>query len=286
MIAILPDQQVAYCGEAGAYAEQALMRVFGENTPKLAVSSFPGIFDAVLQGTACAGVVPVENSLTGSIHENYDLFLRYPGAVIVGEYKLRIVHCLIANQGADMESIRTIRSHPQGFAQCREFLEKHPDWPLEPATTTATAVTSVARDKALSIAAIAGEVAAKIHNLKVLREGIETNPQNYTRFAIISRRTGGTAPALSGSFKPNKASLVLSIPDKPGSLVECLRILSEKGINLSKLESRPLVGRPWEYLFYVDVNIPGEEGIFDSAIAELKTKTLNFYFLGSYEASL
>jgi len=282
-----PAVQVAYCGEAGAYAEQALMRFFGEDVPRLAVSSFPGIFDAVLDGTAAAGVVPVENSLTGSVHENFDLFLRYPGAAIVGELKLRIVHCLIANRGADMESIRVVRSHPQGFAQCREFLDTHPGWTLEPATTTATAAASVARDGTLNVAAIAGEIAARIHGLELLREGIETNPQNYTRFAIIARRCGGTAPAPlgPGSVKANKASLVLSIPDKPSSLFACLGILNEKGINLSKLESRPIPGRPWEYLFYMDVSIPEEEGIFDSTIAELKAKTVDFHFLGSYRAS-
>ena len=284
----LPAEQIAYCGEAGAYAEQALMRAFGEDAPKLAVSSFPGIFDAVLEGTASAGVVPVENSQTGSVHENYDLFLRYPDVAIVGELKLRIVHCLIADERADMESIRIIRSHPQGFAQCKEFLDKHPDWILEPATTTATAVASIARDGAIRVAAIAGEAAAKAHGLKVLREGIETNPLNYTRFVIISRRTGDKAPVPPslGSLKADKASLVFSVPDEPGSLFACLRVLSEKGINLSKLESRPIQGQPWKYLFYVDVSIPDEEGVFDSAMSELRTRAKDFYFLGNYRASL
>jgi len=284
----LPAEQIAYCGEAGAYAEQALMHAFGEDAPRLMVPSFPAIFDAVLAGTASAGVVPVENSQTGSVHENYDLFLRYPDVAIVGELKLRIVHCLIADERADMETIRVVRSHPQGFAQCKEFLDKHPDWILEPATTTATAVASIARDGAIKVAAIAGEAAAKAHGLKVLREGIETNPLNYTRFVIISRRTGDRAPVPPslGSNKANKASLVFSVADEPGSLFACLRILSEKGINLSKLESRPIQGRPWEYLFYVDVSIPDSEAVFDAAINELKTRTKEFHFLGSYHASL
>jgi 3-deoxy-7-phosphoheptulonate synthase len=284
---------VAFCGEAGAYAEQALARAFGEDAPKLAVSSFPAIFDSVLEGAAFAGVVPVENSQSGSIHENYDLFLRYPDVAIVGELKLRIVHCLIADERADMDSIRIVRSHPQGFAQCREFLDKHPEWVLESAATTATAVASIAREGAIRVGAIASEAAARAHGLKVLREGIETNPLNYTRFVIISRRSGDNAPVPPslGSEKPNKASLVFSVPDEPGSLFACLRILSEKGINLSKLESRPIPGRPWEYLFYVDVSIPGSDGVFESAVfksamGELKTKTRDFHFLGTYRASL
>jgi len=282
------EQKIAYCGEAGAYAEQALMRIFGEDAPTLAVNSFPGIFDAVLEGSAIAGMVPVENSLTGSIHENYDLFLRYPDVAIAGELKLRIVHCLIADEKADMETIRIVRSHSQGFAQCKEFLDKHPDWILEPATTTASAVSSIAREGAIKVAAIAGEAAAKVFGLKVLREGIETNPINYTRFVVISRRVGDralTLPSL-GSGKANKASLVFSTPDEPGSLFACLRVMSERGINLSKLESRPIQGRPWEYLFYVDVNIPGAEETFDSIMDELKSKTRDFHFLGSYRASL
>jgi 3-deoxy-7-phosphoheptulonate synthase len=288
------EQVVAYCGEAGAFAEQALMRAFGEDAPRLATSTFKGIFDAVLDGSASAGVVPVENSQTGSIHENYDLFLRYPDIVMVGELKLRIVHCLIAGERAGMDSIRIVRSHPQGFAQCKEVIDKHPEWVLEPAATTATAVASIARDGAVTAAAIAGEAAAKVHGLKVLREGIETNPLNYTRFMIITRRydiarqNGDKAPVPPslGSGKPNKASLVFSVPDEPGSLFACLKILSDKGINLSKLESRPIEGKPWEYLFYVDVSIPEADGAFEAAINELKTRTKDFHFLGAYRGSL
>ncbi len=279
------EEQIVFCGEAGAYAEQAIMRVFGEDSKRFTVDSFPGIFDAVLEGKAQAGVVPVENSLTGSIHENYDLFLRYPDVVIVGELKLRIVHCLIADERADMDSIKIIRSHPQGFAQCKDFLDKHPDWILEPVTTTASAVASIAKDGAVKVAAIAAEAAAKIHGLKVLREGIETNPLNYTRFLIIARRLA-PVPSSLGSAKPNKASIVFSVQDEPGSLFACLKILSDKGLNLSKLESRPITGKPWEYLFYADVSIPDSEESFDSVIEELKAKAKDFHFLGSYRASL
>jgi 3-deoxy-7-phosphoheptulonate synthase len=139
------------------------------------------------------------------------------------------------------------------------------------------------------VAAIAGEAAAKAHGLKALRVGIETNPLNYTRFIIIARRNGGdTAPVPPslGSGNANKASLVFSVPDEPGSLYACLRIMSERGINLSKLESRPIQGKPWEYQFYVDVVLPPTEETFDAVMQELKAKTENFHFLGSYRASL
>jgi 3-deoxy-7-phosphoheptulonate synthase len=259
------------------------------------------VFDAVLDGSAGFGVVPVENSLAGSIHENYDLFLRYPDIAMVGELKLRIVHCLIGDEKASIENISIVRSHTQGFAQCREFLDKHPDWQLEACNDTATAVASIAHEGATkvavkeTVAAIAGEVAAKAHGLKVLKTGIETNPLNYTRFVIIARRNGtdtafkedgAPVPPSLGSGPPNKASLVFSVSDEPGSLFSCLRIMSERGINLSKLESRPIQGKPWEYLFYVDVTLPEGEGVFDTLIGELKTKTREFHFLGSYRASL
>jgi 3-deoxy-7-phosphoheptulonate synthase len=279
---------VAFCGENGAFAEQALTRAFGEEVPRLQVRNFPGIFDAVLDGSALAGVVPVENSQTGSIHENYDLFLRYGDVAIVGEIKLRIVHCLIADERASLDSIDIVRSHPQGFAQCKEFLEKYPQWTLEPVTSTAGAVASIAREGAVKVAAIAGEAAARAHGLKVIKAGIETNPLNYTRFVIISRRIGDRAsvPPSLGSGAPNKASLVFSVPDEPGALFGCLKALSDRGINLSKLESRPIQGKPWEYLFYLDVSIPDATGEFEKALEELRARTRDFHHLGAYRASL
>jgi 3-deoxy-7-phosphoheptulonate synthase len=279
---------VAFCGEDGAFTEQALMRAFGEEAPRLEVKNLPGIFDAVLEGSVAAGIIPVENSQTGSIHENYDLFLRYGDIAIAGELKLRIVHCLIGDERSSLDNISIVRSHPLGFAQCKEFLNKHPEWVQEPAATTAGAVAAIAREGAVRVAAIAGEAAALTHGLKVLKAGIETNPLNYTRFVIIARRIGDRAlpPPSLGSASPNKASLVFSVPDEPGALFSCLKILSDRGINLSKLESRPIQGKPWEYLFYVDVGIPGSAGDFDQAIEELKTKTRDFHHLGVYRASL
>ncbi|MDR1178258.1 MAG: 3-deoxy-7-phosphoheptulonate synthase [Spirochaetaceae bacterium] len=278
--------KIAFSGESGAYAEQALMRAFGEEAPRLPVPFFRSIFDAVLDGSAAYGVVPVENSLTGTVHENYDLFLRYPDIAIAGELKLRIVHCLIANPKAEMGDIKIVRSHPQGFAQCKDFLDKHPEWRLEACNDTATAAASIAREGALDAAAIGSEAAASLRALKVLKAGIETNPLNYTRFLVVSRRQGGAIPPGLGSEKANKASLVFSVSDEPGSLFACLKILSDRGLNLSKLESRPIQGKPWEYLFYVDLSIPEDPGVFDAALAELKTKARDFHFLGTYRASL
>ncbi|MDR0387466.1 MAG: 3-deoxy-7-phosphoheptulonate synthase [Treponema sp.] len=283
--------RIAFSGESGAYAEQALMRAFGEDAPRLACPSFSRLFDAVLDGSAGFGVVPVENSLAGSIHENYDLFLRYPDIAMVGELKLRIVHCLIAHETASLDTIRVVRSHSQGFVQCKDFLDKYP-WRLEPCYNTAAAVASILKESASdrpAIAAIAGEAAARAHGLTVLKEGIETNPLNYTRFVIIARRNNGDAapvPPSMGSGRSDKASLVFSVPDKPGSLVACLKIMSDREINMIKLESRPIQGQPWRYLFYVDVSLPKTGGEFNAALEELKTKTEDFHFLGAYRGAL
>jgi 3-deoxy-7-phosphoheptulonate synthase len=181
-------------------------------------------------------------------------------------------------------------------------LDKHPAWQLEACNDTASAVVSIAREGAVKVGAIAGAAAAKAHGLKVIKEGIETNPLNYTRFLIISRKFGaGSAqppaagnsrwiggawvPPSLGSDRPTKASLVFSVPDKPGSLFACLNIMADQGINLSKLESRPIQGKPWEYQFYVDVSIPEKDGVFAAAMEDLKTKTEDFRFLGAYRGS-
>lgn len=283
----LVREKVAFSGRSGAFAERALIHAFGEDAERLPVPSFSNVFDSVLEGSAAFGVVPVENSLTGSVHENYDLFLRYPDVVMTGEIKLRIVHCLMAAEDAVLEDIKTVRSHAQGFAQCRDFLDKHTEWYLEIHQTTADAVLSIVKEGSKTAAAIASEAAAKAHGLVILKAGIENNPQNYTRFAIISRRQEGKqlVPAVLGGRKPNKASLVFSVKDEPGSLISCLQSLSGAGINMTKLESRPILGQPWSYLFYVDLAIPEDESHFKMALDALKKQAVTLQLLGVYRAA-
>jgi 3-deoxy-7-phosphoheptulonate synthase len=210
----------------------------------------------------------------------------------------------MAGAGTTLETIKTVRSHPQGFAQCREFLDAHSGWNLEICPTTADAVQSISKEiksgsavdgvGATGVAAIASEAAARAHGLKIIKAGIENNSQNYTRFAIITRRldgekhlcpphTSGGQGTIKENIQADKASLVFSVKDEAGSLYECLKILSGNGINLSKLESRPILGQPWNYLFYIDVTIPAERVIFDRAIEELRARALNFHFLGAYK---
>jgi 3-deoxy-7-phosphoheptulonate synthase len=285
----LNNETIAFCGEHGAFAELALFRAFGEDAANLPTATFASVFDAVLDGSAAFGVVPVENSLAGSVHENYDLFLRYPDIAIVGEIKIRIVHNLIVRPGAGWDTIKIVRSHPQALAQCKAFLDQHPLWQLEEWNNTAAAVVSIAKEEKnpLAIAAIASDPAARLNGLTILKAGIETNTANYTRFVIIGRRQGEEAPrpSCSGAEPNDKASVVFAIKDEPGSLYSCLKILAGHNINLSKIESRPIHGQPWHYMFYLDLSIPPDKSVFGAAIEALKKSTEDFHFLGSYKAA-
>ncbi len=270
---------VAFQGERGAFGEHAIRRYFAEDAKAVPVPEFKGVFDAVLQGKSRYGILPIENSLTGSIHENYDLLLQYPDVRIVGEQKIRIVHNLIGCAGARLEDIRRVYSHPQGLAQCAAFLDTHPAWERLPFYDTAGAVKSVAEKGSAENAAIASEEAARVYGLAILKSGIETNVQNYTRFVVIARDETA-APRSEGA--PNKASFSFSVADKSGSLFLALQVLAEHGLNMKKLESRPIMGKPWQYLFYVDVDLPADLEVFSAATRKLSERTEDLRVLGMY----
>ena len=272
---------VAFQGERGAFGEHAIRHWFvGAVTPQ-PVPEFRSVFEAVLQGTARYGVVPMENSLTGSIHENYDLLLRYPDIRIVGEQKIRIEHNLIGLPGSGLGDIRRVFSHPQGLAQCARFLDQNPSWERVAYYDTAGAVRHVAELKSKENAAIASEDAARVYGLSVLKQGVETNVQNYTRFFVIAREEQSLPPE-AATRRSGKASLCFAVADVPGALFKALQVLAERGLNMKKLESRPIHGKPWEYLFYVDVEIPADSTIFDRCMRELKPVTEDLRVLGIY----
>ena len=273
------DATVAFQGEPGAYSEQAIKRFFGVGNPStVPCAGFKDVFESVLVGESTYGVVPIENSLAGSIHENYDLLLQYPDIAIVGEKKIRIIHHLIGYPDTKIEEIDKVYSHPQGLAQCREFLDKYPHMERIPFYDTAGSVAYIAQENLRNCGAIASGEAAKVYNLAVLKEGIETNPRNYTRFFVLARQESGY------SERANMASFVFSTPDKPGALFRCLQILADAKLNMKKLESRPIPGKPWEYMFYVDVEIPPENEVFDGVVENLKKETADFRTLGVYES--
>ncbi len=271
---------VAFQGERGAFSEKAINRYFDEKATPMPCESFRDVFNAVLGRQAQYGAIPLENSLSGSIHENYDLLLQYPDIRIAGEKKIRIVHNLIARPEAEIDDIKRVYSHPQGLAQCTGFLDKYPKWERIPYYDTAGSVALLAETGNKEQAAIASAEAAAAHKMKILKESIETNAHNYTRFVFIDRDVEGDPVVPEGGL--NMASLVFSTQDKPGALYLALKVLSDRGLNMKKLESRPIHGKPWEYMFYVDVEVPDNLAFVLDSVESLKRETNDLRVLGIY----
>lgn len=269
--------KVIYLGAPGSYSHKACAQFFGTDAPIENCETNRDVFNMVQSGEAGFGVIPLENSLSGSLHENYDLLLEYD-LKIIGEITLRLEHHLIGHDGQGIEKIKRVYSHPQVFNQCREFLESHPEWDLIAAKTAATSVRRLVENNDPAEAAIAGREAAELFNMSILKENIETNPRNFTRFVVISN-----SDFLNG--KKNKSSLIYSVSDKPGSLSETLKIFAENHINLVKLESRPNQNKPWEYLFYADLELDIDEPTYQGILDELKNKTEYLKILGNYRKS-
>ena len=273
---------VAFQGERGAFGEKAIRHWFAGEVKALPVPEFPAVFEAVLEGRARFGMVPIENSLTGSIHQNYDLLLQYPDIRIVGEQKIRIVHNLIGLPDAKIEDIRRVYSHPQGLAQCARFLDEHPAWERVAFYDTAGAVRFVAEKGSRENAAIASEEAAEVYGLAVLRQGLETNVQNYTRFFVIARET--ETPGRAGTAGKGKGIPLLLRCRPARRPLQALQVLADQGLNMKKLESRPILGKPWQYLFYIDVDLPSDPGVLGKCMDELKPVTEDLRVLGTYRA--
>jgi prephenate dehydratase len=264
--------KVAFQGEPGAYSEQAVFNYFGEVETQPS-ESFDVVFDAVVSGTCEAGLIPIENSLAGSIHQNYDLLLRHD-LHIVGEYLLRVQHCLITLPGVTKADIKNVISHPQALGQCAAYLRKL-RIKTESAYDTAGSVKMLKESGARDTAAIASRRAAEIYGMQILEEGIEDNAENYTRFLAISRE----------SINPEgeaKTSIVFTLKNQPGALFKALSVFALRDIDLTKIESRPLQGKPWEYLFYIDFIGAAHEETARKALDHLSEYALMLRVLGSY----
>ena len=266
--------KVAFQGVRGAYSEEAVEKLVNEDMEFVPLHSFDNVFDAVAEGRADRGVIPIENSLTGSIHRNYDLLLKH-NLWIMGETMVRIIHNLIVNKGVEFKDIRRIYSHPQGLSQCEKFLSKFPEIEQIPAYDTAGSVKMVKGEKMLDAAAIASKQAAFYYDMIILEEGIEDIDENYTRFLMLSK-------SKEISENANKTSMVFSTENVPGILFKSLSVFALREINLLKIESRPVHGKPWEYFFYLDIeeNLNNERGI--NAINHLKEISTYLKILGCY----
>lgn len=271
--------RAAYQGERGAFSETAARRLLGATMTGVPYKSFESIFAAVRDGEADCCVAPIENSLAGSIHRNYDLVLESE-LTIVGETNLRIVHHLIAAQGAEVAGLRRVYSHPVALAQCTRFFAANPK--LEPIAVhdTAGAARLVLEGGRSDEAAIASADAATIYGGRVLAAGIEDHPQNFTRFLLLASRDSG----IVNHEEPRrwKTSLMFRVPNKPGSLFRALGAFAVFDIDLSKIESRPVEGKPWEYAFYLDIIGREDDAKVGQALSSLRAMSELVKVLGCY----
>lgn len=272
--------QVAFQGEVGAYSEEAVLALY------IGASAVPrptmeAVFDAVDRGAVDRGVVPIENTLFGSVHTNYDL-LRGRRVQIVGELRLRIRHQLLVVPGTRLEDIRTVHSHPQALGQCQEFLRRTlPHAEATPAYDTAGAAKMVAACGTQDRAAIAARRAAQDYSLEILASDIESHHQNYTRFLSLASEGADLPP--EDMARQQKTSVVFALRDNvPGALFKSLAVFALRDLDLYKVESRPLVGSPGRYLFYLDIEGHAANASVQRALDHLRELTAELKVLGSY----
>ncbi len=271
--------RIAFQGEIGAFSEQAV-RAFAPEAMPVSFPSFEAVFEALVQGAVDRGVVPIENSLFGSVHVNYDLLQAHP-VRITGELKLRIVHHLMALPGETLATIEEVRSHPQALGQCQAFLKTHLSHARQvPVYDTAGAARQIAEERLAHAAAIASAAAAEEYGLEILARGIESDYTNYTRFLLLAHQEEAFMPSGEGPFK---TSIVYAMKENvPGALFKSLAVFALRDIDLLKIESRPLVGRPWAYLFYLDFTGSLSEPVVQRALGHLEEITAYLKILGSY----
>ena len=268
--------RVVYQGEPGCYSEEAAAGFFGERVESKGLPWFDDVFAALSRGEADYAMLPIENSSTGSIRQVYDLLAQYDFS-LVGEWQVKVEHCLAALPGVKLEDIKTVYSHEQGLMQCDKFLDGHRDWARVPVLDTAGSAKQVSETGDRAVAAICSRRAAKLYGLEELAFPINHNAANVTRFVAVS-------PRLELREGRDKISAVFSLPHQSGSLHEILTIFAVQGLNLQKLESRPILGRGWEYLFFLDftgdLTAPGMDGV----LHELSQLSADFRILGNFRA--
>ena len=264
--------RVAFLGQAGSNSEEAAIEYYGTTIEALHCDSFTMICDALERGDADEAMLPIENSVAGSIHSNYDILLRYDFQ-IVGEFVFRVRNNLLALPGVAIGDIKRVLSHPQPLAQCNEYLSRL-DVAREVTSDTTVAARRVRGELLTDTAAIASKRAAVVYDLAVLASDIEDDAENYTRFLVLSRE-----PRTLDADQTFKTSIVFATAHEPGALTKALSALSDRGLNLMKIESRPFRGRPWEYLFYLDY--VGQDG-GEEALNVLRAQTTMLRVLGRY----
>jgi prephenate dehydratase len=275
-------ERIAFQGERGAFSEEATRNLLGHGVQVLPCTRFEDLFRNLKEGRAAGAVVPIENTLAGSVHENYDHLVNFE-LPIVGETSVRIVHNLIALPGVKFSQIKRVYSHPVALNQCLDFFAKNPQIEKVPFYDTAGSVKMIAEERLSDAGAIASRVAAEIYGAHILRRSIESDRQNFTRFFLL--RTPAYArrhPTQPGPDTTWKTSLVFSTRNVPGALFRALSAFALRDLNLMKIESRPLRGKPWEYLFYLDFLGCADSPVARNALANLSEIADFLRVLGCY----
>jgi prephenate dehydratase len=269
--------RIAFQGERGAFSEEAAVRLLGDAIELVPRPTFESLFAAIGEGAADYALAPIENSLVGSIHSSYDLLLE-SSLHISAEVVIPIEHHLIGCPGASFDMIETVESHPVALAQCLRFFAAHPYIRRIAAEDTAGSVRAVVAEGDVKRASIAGRRAARFYGGTILRERLEDHSENYTRFVLLT-------PSTLVSGGADKLSLVLKLPHRPGALYHALAPFAGRAIDLLKIESRPIKGRPWEYHFYLDLRASLEDAEAAEALAELRERALDVRVLGCYRSA-
>ena len=276
--AVAAVKRVAFQGERGAFSEEAAIKLLGSEVERVPCATFERLFDAVDRGVADYALAPLENSLAGSVHRSYDLLLESK-LLMISEVVIPIAHNLIGCPGSSFESIVAVESHPVALAQCERFFAEHPKIKRIVADDTAASVRRVVEGADPTRAAIAGHHAAETYGGWILREHVEDHRENYTRFALLA--PAAEAQEVSG----DKLSLVMRLSHEPGALSKALEPFARRGINLLKIESRPVHGQPWQYRFYLDLQASTKDAEVKRALAELQDRTEEVRLLGCYPSA-
>jgi prephenate dehydratase len=273
-------KRIAIQGIKGSFHDIAAHHFFeNEEVELVCCDTFEEMFDRLKASPDLLGLMAIENTIAGSLLHNYEL-LRDSGMTIVGEHKLRISHSIMCLPEENFEDIKEVNSHPVALMQCRQFLSRHPNLKVVEVVDTAGAAADISREHRLGHAAICHRDAAKIYNMKVLREGIETNKHNFTRFLVLAHPEKATA--IRNARTINKASLVFTLPHEEGSLSAILSVLSFYKLNLTKIQSLPIIGQEWQYMFYIDLFF-SEEKRYRQALNAITPLTRELKQLGIYE---
>ena len=268
--------RVAYQGIAGAYSEEAIRQYFGPDVEAVPCETFAKVFAAVENGSVDHGMLPVENSIAGSVNWSYELLMEHD-LRIYAEVIHRVRHLLLAASGTSMDEVRVVRSHPQALAQCTRYLARHGFLAEQTADTAGSAHDLVAKPEP-GVAVIAGQGAADLTGLDVIDRGIEDSLSNYTRFFVLSLHDAPRA-------QRNKTSLVFTTPHRPGALYDCLGEFASRRVSLCKIESRPRANRPWQYIFYLDFEGHSQDPECEAAMMGLLRRSSFVKMLGSYPAA-